>query len=132
MPIDLILRDLDIAELYIADKIERVAANQLLKTLADQLEDILPEPIKRGFLADDVMVGPLENPAFRRVLDASGAPKIRHLATGEERPVFPATFNVTDYVTVNHTIDRGSTGATLLHFAMDLGLLWDVSLGPIS
>jgi hypothetical protein len=129
VPIEIVLRDQSVSELYILDKIERQASHQLLRAIVTQLEGLFPDPIRRSRLADTVRVGRLVNPDERRSRDAVGLPVIVNDSAGTSVPVFPPDFDLRSYLTVNNTIDRGSTGAALMAFVMTHGYLWTVYWG---
>ena len=53
---DTVLRDQEVAELWVADRLTRVATHSLFRCLISQLESRVSEPVRRGLLPADLRV----------------------------------------------------------------------------
>ena len=124
----LVLRDAAVSRLWVLDSLARKATRCLLQTLVTQLEHAVPHPLSRGWLPASVRVHALDHREELRVL-SSGRMVILNQRALSVVPVFLAYFDVKQYLLVHHTVDRGSTGAALLHFAQHAKLLWTMSWG---
>ena len=128
LPMDLVLRDAAVSRLWVLGSLARKATCCLLHTLVTQLEHAAPHPLSRGWLPASVRVHALDHSEELRVLP-SGRMVIVDQRALSAVLVFPADFDVKQYLLIHHTVDRGSTGAALLHFAQHAKLLWIMSWG---
>ena len=131
IPFEIVLRDQSVSELYIQDKIARQSSFNTGRTLISQLEEVLHKPLERGFLQDDVLVMPIENPDEERPMRLAGGYEnfIVNNRIGGRRCVFPSGFSLQSYVLMNHTVDRGSVGSAFLNFCLSLKVLWALFWG---
>ena len=125
---DLVPRDAAVSRLWGLDSVARKATHCLLQTLVTQLEHAVPHPLSRGWLPASVRVHALDHSEELRVL-SSGRMVILNQRALSVVPVFPADVDAKQYMLVHHTVDRGSTGTALLHFAQHAKLLWIMSWG---
>ena len=128
LPMSLILRDQEVAELFVKEKAERVATHALFRILVAQMQSVVPDVIHKGKLPDDVRVAALQNRDERIVL-VDGVLFIANAVTKQVQRVFPRIWSVTSSIISSHQIDRGSTGVSLVGFAQSLGLLWCTHFG---
>ena len=129
VPIELILGDRILTDLYIQDSLERQSAHSLLRALITAIEDVFPKPLSRATLPVGVLLQSATNVLEKRVKLRSGVVVWVHSETRVVRPVFPEHFTCKSVFICNHTIDRGSTGAALVHFAVSSGVLWSIFWG---
>ena len=61
MPIDMILRDQSLTDLYVQGKIERQASHSLLRALVAAMDDTFVQPLSRGFLPPSVLAAVLDS-----------------------------------------------------------------------
>lgn len=126
---DVILRDIGISELFVQDKLQRQATFALLRTIVTQIEEVAQRPISRGRLPPDVRIAKLADQDEAQVQLSDGTLCIVNRRTREVTPVFPAGFAVSNYLIINHVVDRGSTNVSLMSFAAHCGMLWSVTWG---
>ena len=124
VPIDLVLRDIRVAEGYIEEKLQRTTTHCQLRALASQLEDVVDKPMSRGMLPDAVRVLPFTDLDQRLVLLQSGVLVIVHRSTLQLVPVFPRGFDLASCLMLNHVVDRCAINVSMLYFAQWIGLLW--------
>lgn len=126
-----VLRDHEITEAWVADKVERRAAHATLKAVVGMIESVVGGGLlERCVLPDGVNIMKLKKHEERVTRD--GAYHILDTNTNQTQPVLPADFQVKGLPVVNHTIDRCGIGAAAMHFAMSAKLvLWAVHWGPL-
>lgn len=128
IPMELILRDLSVSEMYIMDSMVRQSTHALLRVVISQLEQVAANPVQRGRLPSDVHVGVLGADEVLVQLDDGTLCIVRPSSRSVKR-VFPVGFSVRQLLIVNHVIDRGSTGLAMVSFASHIGLLWTATWG---
>ena len=96
-------RDQLVSQLYIEDKLVRLASHGLLKAVISQMEDFIQSPLTRNVLPDSVRVGRLRDVGEELGLSDDGAPCILNV-DGTSVPVFPPDFDLTDYVRFFHML----------------------------
>jgi hypothetical protein len=126
-----VLRDHEITEAWVADKVERRAAHATLKAVVGMIESVVGGGLlERCVLPDGVNIMKLKKHEERVTRD--GAYHILDTNTKQTQPVLPVDFQVKGLPVVNHTIDRCGIGAAAMHFAMSAKLvLWAVHWGPL-
>lgn len=128
VPVDLILRDLSVSELYIDDALQRQATHALFRTVVTQLEAVIDRPVSRSCLPDSIHIGRLE--AGQVLVQLSdGSLVIMDRNSKQTTRVFPRDFSISSVLIINHVVDRGSTTLSMLSFAAHCGLLWTPTWG---
>jgi len=72
VPLDLILRDSTVAELYILDKMERQATHALLRGLCFAIERLIPDALQKSFVPESWRIHALVDKDEARVRLPSG------------------------------------------------------------
>ena len=126
---EFVLRDQSVWHLYVEDSLVRQSSHGLLRALVTQLEDMFEHPLKRARLPDNVRVSPYEDTAFHLGKDEAGNAMVNNTDEGSSIPVFPSDWSLTNHLILSHTIDRGSSGGTVLSFMLAQGYLWTVFWG---
>ena len=123
-------RDTHVSALFLESRLERRHTHRLLQTLCAQVEHYVPTPVSRSVLdLDKNAIMPVAS-GEKRVVLPSGRAVVVTRASKLVRPAVCTLFNVTDYLFVSHTVDRGPTNVAALHFMMSRPCLWSVFWGP--
>jgi hypothetical protein len=124
-----ILKDRQLTEWFVQDKLCREAAFNMIHALVTQLEEVFSSPISRGILPATVRVGTIADTKLLRVRLTSGKSVIVDLVTHAVTPIFPPDFEPRSLFVSNHTIDRGSVGAAAMNFMVAGGWLANICWG---
>ena len=89
VPVDVILRDQGVTELFVQDRMTRVSTHALFRALVTQMEDLVPDIIQRSVLPPDVLIAPFSDPDDNWVLLPGGKATIVNARTRDVRLVFP-------------------------------------------
>jgi hypothetical protein len=89
VPMDVILRDQGVTELFVQDRMSRVSTHALLRALVTQMEDLIPDVIRRSFMPSNVLIMPFTDPDDHWVLLPGGKATIANSRTRNARFVFP-------------------------------------------
>jgi hypothetical protein len=124
-------RDSHVAALFVEDRLQRTHTHQLLKTVVAQIEDYIPTPVTRSEI--DVVKNPIMpvTPGNKRVVLPGGRPVVVTQASRLVRPCIATCFNITDYLFLTHTVDRGPCNVAALHFMLSRPVLWSIMWGPL-
>ena len=126
---DVVLRDRDLCDLYVRDAWERQSAHGNLRAIAAALEQLIEKkPITACLLPEGCLIRPLAL-GETRVRLRDGRVVIAMSGSGTTRLALPDDLDLGVLVFVNHTVDRGSVGASMLHYGQSVGLLWTVEFG---
>ena len=113
VPIDVLIRDSELTEAFVQDKLKRQTTFKLLKALVSQLESVVPEPMERSKIPDTVRIGKLLalDDIWRTSTDKDG-PMIVDAAGEMPRPVLPIAFDCRQVLVINLQVDRESCNLT--------------------
>ena len=127
LPVELLLRDQEVADLYIQDRLTRESTHQLLRCLWTQCQHLLSSSLNESKLPNTLHIMPLTN-AHEHWEPRDG--QSLHIVNDEtEVAAIPQNFNLTDVLLIHHTVDRSSNNCALVNFVMSLGYLWSVTWG---
>ena len=122
VPISVIMRDRELSDLWVADRLERQASHQLLQALVTAIEDQFPKPLTRGVLPAEVNLQPVDITSSIRM--GEGGFLVREdVGTGDTTRVFPPSFNVRSLFITNHTADRSSLCVAIFGYLAHSGVL---------
>jgi len=124
VPIEAVLVDRSLSELYIQDKFERRSSYELLRALIIAQESVFTKPITRGILQYAGCLKIVLKSSQTCVTAASGTVYFTDTVTRQATPIFSCDFDVRDLFITNHVIDRGSNSAAVLNFGLAHGMLW--------
>ena len=94
VPVELLLRDASLTDLYIRSKLERQSSHSLLRSLVTALERTFVDPISRGFLPLDVHVEALDSLDHQRVTLGNGRIVLVNTDTDDVSYVLPLDFDI--------------------------------------
>ena len=116
VPIDTIIRDRELSNLWVNDRLEREAAWSLMRAVVSAMEQAVDNPISRSRLPDTVHVRRIQDRAISRVVTEDGEVLLYDPRDDSLARVFPLNWSVFDLLLGNHTLDRGSVGASGANF----------------
>ena len=125
-------RDQAVAELFIADRLDRISSWATLKVLLKQVDDLgIRNAWSRSSLASDVVVRRLVPPTeFRVEGDGPAVASVVENGSRVCRQIIPRGFDVRSQLMITHVIDRGSSGAAPLYYACGaVGKCWCIRNG---
>ena len=129
VPLELIWRDLSVSQLFVENKLLRVATHALFRCLVTQMEGVAPDIVNRSRLPADVLVRTLADRDEVVVSMPDMSLRIVNERTRVVRRVFPRNWDPRSVAISNHVLDRGSTGSALAWFAQKIQLLWTFVFG---
>ena len=110
MPIETLWRDLEVAENFVLDRIERKSAHAVLRGVCAQLDGVLgPNVAKRSMVPASCRIDPVQSHQERVTAD-DGVALVLDKKTDVGSLVLPDTFLWRHVLSTVHTLDRGSIG----------------------
>ena len=129
---ELLLRDSEVAELYVAGRLERKSSYSLFVGVMNQLAGLVGmDAIPRFYLPKDVLVEPMRHWQSRQWDPSTEQFFLTDEREGTQVPIMPEHFDLRELYFCHHTVDRGSTGCAALHFVLGearalMGVQWGV------
>ena len=119
IPLDCILKDQAVSELYVHDKLVRTASHSLLRAFWCQMGHLLSVPLETSKLPSTVRIMPLQD-TDEILVDDAGQPEILNQRTGHRVRVFGVDYSFRAHLVVHHIIDICSNNCAVIHFAQSL------------
>ena len=102
VPVEMILRDQAVTEIYIQDETVRRTSHGLLRGVWNQFEHIVGKRIKDSKIPDALLLDPIASPDVRLCL-YEGRPHLENTETGALEEVFPPGFDISQILLVGNT-----------------------------
>ena len=123
-----IWRDAVVSHLFVEDRLSRKASHSLLRTVIHQIEQYVPDFLRRSLMPSTVRLGPVE-PGQRRIILEDGRSALTLVDSDNAVLCVPADWNVRDRTWVSMVVDRAPTNNGCLHFCLANGFCWYIMYG---